>query len=70
MPGPLKECSETDYRTRIANTLNQPPPKSAYSMTSEELVQMIEQAGGFENLPEQDQRVVRARAKFLEQREQ
>ena len=62
--------TETDYRTRIANTLNQPPPKSAYSMTSEELVQMIEQAGGFENLPEQDQRVVRARAKFLEQREQ
>ena len=62
--------TETEYRTRIANTLNRMPPKSAYSMTSDELVQMIEEAGGFENLPEQDQMIVRARAKFLNQREQ
>jgi len=64
------ERTESEYRGRIQNTLNKMPPKSAYSMSSDELVQMIEQVGGFENLPEEDQRVVRARAKFLEQREQ
>jgi len=64
------ERTESEYRARISNTLSKEPPKSAYSMNSDELVQFIEQAGGFENLPSADQQIVRVRAKFLKQRMQ